>query len=435
MEYKSPLLKIVEKQHAGEAVGIYSACTANEVVLEACMLEAKETNTILLIEATANQVNQFGGYTGMNAEKYVEFIEKIARKVDLPMDRIILGGDHLGPLTWMDLNEEEAMENSKVLLREFVLAGFTKIHIDTSMKVADDPDGLLSTDVIARRGAILAKVCEEAFRELKEKNSSAVHPVYIVGSEVPIPGGAQEEEETLKVTDVKDLETTINTFKEAFKKEGVEEAFRYVIAVVVQPGVEFGDVDFFEYDRKEAEALTESILNYKNLVFEGHSTDYQSRKALKEMVEDHIGILKVGPGLTFALREGLFALANMERELLRDATSRFIEVLEEEMLKEPKNWSKHYHGNGEELKFKRKYSFSDRARYYLPKENVQKAFSKLIENLEKVEIPLSLLSQYMPLEYTEVREGRLSKLPYELLLHHIKLTVRDYLYATNQSKL
>ncbi len=435
MEYKSPLLKIVEKQHAGEAVGIYSACTANEVVLEACMLEAKETNTILLIEATANQVNQFGGYTGMNAEKYVEFIERIAKKVDFSMDRIILGGDHLGPLTWMDLNEEEAMENSKVLLREFVLAGFTKIHIDTSMKVADDPDGLLSTDVIARRGAILAKVCEEAFRELKEKNSSAVHPVYIVGSEVPIPGGAQEEEETLKVTDVKDLETTINTFKEAFKNEGVEEAFRYVIAVVVQPGVEFGDVDLFEYDRKEAEALTESILNYKSLVFEGHSTDYQSRKALKEMVEDHIGILKVGPGLTFALREGLFALANMERELLRDNTSRFIEVLEEEMLKEPKNWSKHYHGNEEELKFKRKYSFSDRARYYLPKENVQKAFSKLIENLEKEEIPLSLLSQYMPLEYTEVREGRLSRSPYELLLHHIKLTVRDYLYATNQSKL
>ncbi|PID82305.1 MAG: tagatose-bisphosphate aldolase [Clostridiales bacterium] len=403
MEYKSPLLKIVEKQHSGEAVGIYSACTANEVVLEACMLEAKDTDTVLLIEATANQVNQFGGYTGMNAEKYVKFIEKIAEKVDFPTNKIILGGDHLGPLTWTDLNESEAMANAKVLLREFVLAGFTKIHIDTSMKVADDPDGLLSTDVIARRGAVLAKVCEEAFNDLKKRNPSAVHPVYIVGSEVPIPGGAQEEEETLKVTEVEDFKTTIETF--------------------------------IEYDRKEAEALTKSILNYKNLVFEGHSTDYQSRKALKEMVEDHIGILKVGPGLTFALREGLFALANMEKELLSDNTSRFIEVLEEEMLKEPANWMKHYHGNEEELKFKRKYSFSDRARYYLPKENVQKAFDQLIDNLEKVDIPLSLLSQYMPLEYIEVREGRLSKSPYELLLYHIKLTVRDYLYATNQSKL
>lgn len=431
MASKSPLLKIVEKQHAGEALGIYSACTANDIVLEACMLEAKKTNTLLLIEATANQVNQFGGYTGMNAQDYVAFIESLSEKTGLPMERIILGGDHLGPLTWTHLPEEEAMENSKVLLREFVLAGFTKIHIDTSMKVADDPEGPLSTKVIAKRGAILAEVCEQAFLELKAKKEDAVHPVYIVGSEVPIPGGAVEEEDELQVTRVEDLKETIETFQASFG-----ENFKHVIAVVVQPGVEFADEDLFEYDPKKASELTKSILAYDNLVFEGHSTDYQTLRALSDMVEDHVGILKVGPGLTFALREGLFGLSLMEKALVEeDKQSHFIEVLDQQMLEDDQYWKKHYHGSEEEIAIKRKYSFSDRARYYLPKDEVQEAMKKLIKNLQETKIPLSVISQFMPLEYEAIRSGEIEKEPYEMLLYHVQNTVRVYLKAARQANL
>ena len=141
-------------------------------------------------EATANQVDQYGGYTGMKPKDFKQFVEKLAKLEDYPIDRIILGGDHLGPLTFAHLNEEEAMKEAKTLVHDYVKAGFSKIHIDTSMKVKDDdPNTRLTDETISRRGASLAKVCEEAYEELLKENPNAIHPVYVVGSEVPIPGG------------------------------------------------------------------------------------------------------------------------------------------------------------------------------------------------------------------------------------------------------
>lgn len=432
-----PLLKIVEYKNEHKAIGIYSACTASELAIKACMLHAKKENSVLLVEATANQVDQNGGYTGMKPIDFYHFVEKIAKDVDFDMNKIILGGDHLGPLTWTHLNEKEAMENAKVLIDAYVSAGFTKIHIDTSMRVADDSqDEALSTKVIARRGAELAVVAEEAFKRLKEKNPNALHPVYIVGSEVPIPGGAQEEEEGIEVTKVSDLQETIATFKEEFEKLDLSEAWKYVIAVVVQPGVEFGDGEVHEYNREAAKALMASLEAYPNLVFEGHSTDYQTKFSLREMVEDKVGILKVGPALTFALREGLFALANIEKAYIpADKQSNFIEVLEKAMLEYPKNWQKHYHGDAEELAFKRKYSFSDRARYYLPMPEVVEAQKVLFKNLTENEIPLSLLSQFMPIQYTKVREGLLKNNPEDLAMDRVINCAEEYTYATHQKEI
>lgn len=432
-----PLLKIVKYKNEHQAVGIYSACTANELALIACLRAAKASNSVLLIEATANQVDQYGGYTGMKPIDFYNFIKELADKEEFPMDKIILGGDHLGPLTFNHMEEEQAMAEADVLVREFVLAGFTKIHLDTSMKVAsDDKDAPLATEVIARRGARLAKICEEAFKELKAKNPNALHPVYVIGSEVPIPGGAQEEEEELQVTTVADLDATIATFKAEFDKLNLDEAWKHVIAVVVQPGVEFGDTTVHEYNREKAKKLMAHLDNYPNLVFEGHSTDYQTKYKLREMVEDSVGILKVGPGLTFALREGLFALANIEKALIPiEQQSHLIEVIEEEMMKEPKKWQKHYHGNEIELAFKRKYSFSDRIRYYLPHKEIEIAIEKLFDNLTKHEIPFSLLSQYMPIQYTKVREGKLKLCPRELAIDRVVNCVDEYLFATHQEKL
>ncbi|WP_442878265.1 class II D-tagatose-bisphosphate aldolase, non-catalytic subunit [Anaerorhabdus sp.] len=436
---KHPLLQMIQLQKKGLPVGIYSVCSANEFVIEAALEKGKQTKSIVLIEATSNQVNQYGGYTGMKPKDFLKFVEKIAKKVNFPMNRVILGGDHLGPLTWTHLNEKEAMKEARKLIELYVLAGFTKIHIDTSMRVADDDQkAMLSTEVIARRGAELAEVAEKAFAKLQAKNPNALHPVFIVGSEVPIPGGAQEEEEGVAVTKVKDCEATIKTFNKAFLDKGLKDAWNHVIAVVVQPGVEFGDATVIEYNRKEAKKLTNSLKSYKNLVFEGHSTDYQTKIALKQMVEDGIAILKVGPGLTFAAREGIFALAKIEEELFKGTktkTSKFIEVLEEVMLKEPGNWKKHYHGTEQQCAFKRKYSFSDRCRYYLPNEKVQAALETLITNINTAGIPYSLLSQYMPIQYTNVREGRIPCTAEALIKDRIANCMDEYLFATNQQKL
>jgi len=432
---KHPLKEMVALQKKGVPVGIYSACSANDIVLEACMERAMQDSAYVLIEATANQVNQYGGYTGMNPEDFRCFVYSIAEKVKFPVDRIILGGDHLGPLTWKSLPEEKAMEEAKELVRQFVLAGFTKIHIDTSMHLGDDDiNRKLETSVIAERGAILADVAENAYKELVASNSEALHPVYVIGSEVPIPGGSQGEEEQLQVTTVTDFCETVDLFKEAFQRNGLSEAWDNVIAIVVQPGVEFGDETIHEYNRDAAKELCETLKNYPNLVFEGHSTDYQTPDAFKAMVEDGIAILKVGPALTFALREALFALNHIENELLKDRKdiqlSRFIEVLEEAMIKKPENWIKHYHGNEERLRFARKYSFSDRCRYYLPVPEVQDAINRLMHNLKTVDIPLSLISQYMPIQYDRIRKGLLTKEPESLAKDRVINCIDQYLYGT-----
>lgn len=439
MTLMNPLKQIVNKQKQGESVGIYSCCSANEFVIEAAIECAKRDQSCVLIEATANQVDQNGGYTGMTPTDFKEFVYGIANKVGFPNNRIFLGGDHLGPLTFASLPEKEAMEQAKELVRCYVAAGFTKIHIDTSMKVADDdPNARLSDEIISRRGAELARVCEDTYQEVLKTDKDAIRPVYIVGSEVPIPGGAQEENAGVQVTKVDDFKATVCAFEKAFAKLGLDETWKDVIGVVVQPGVEEADTGPKEYNREEAKDLMASIKEYPNLVFEGHSTDYQTKYKLKELVEDGVGILKVGPGLSFAMREGVFALCAIEEEMFHGSdvqTSHFKEALEEAMLKDPKNWQKHYHGSEHDLYIKRKYSFSDRCRYYFPEENVKKALDTLLTNLSNVDIPLSLLSQYMPIQYTKVREGALAKNPEALIKDRIVNTIDEYLYATHQENL
>lgn len=432
-----PMKDIVKKQKMGIPAGIYSACSANDLVLEAVMERAKEDNDVVLIEATANQVNQYGGYTGMLPAGFRNFVYKLAEKVGFPKDRIILGGDHLGPLTWKNEPAQSAMEKAKELIRQFVLAGFTKIHIDTSMHLGDDnASEKLDTKVIAERGAVLAEVAEQAFKELKAGDPGAIHPVYVVGSEVPIPGGSQDEEEGIQVTKVADFEETVQVFRDAFFKHNLQSAWDDVIAVVVQPGVEFGDESIHEYNREAAKDLCNALKKYPNLVFEGHSTDYQTKYAFREMVQDGIAILKVGPALTFALREAFFSLANIENALITENTgrtpSRFIEVLEEAMVKNPDNWKKHYHGDEYRLKLARKYSLSDRCRYYLPQPEVQQAINRLFENLRSVKIPLTLISQYMPVQYTRVREGKLDLDPVSLAKDRVVNCIDEYLYGCKQ---
>lgn len=412
--------------------GIPSFCTANELVIEACLKQAKRFDDYVLIEATANQVNQFGGYTGMQPADYRDFVYKIADNIGFPREKIILGGDHLGPLTWVDEPEKDAMEKAVTLVKLFVSAGYKKIHLDTSMRVGDDPrDKDLTDETIARRGAILYEACEEAYQELLKKNPDEQRPAFIIGSEVPIPGGAQEVEDSLAVTKPAAVEKTLKTYEEQFEKRGIKDAFQNIIGIVVQPGVEFGDADFFRYDRAEARELTQAMEKYDNIVLEGHSTDYQPAEALREMVEDGIAILKVGPALTFALREGLFALSMMEKILVpEEKQAKFIETMEETMMKNPKDWQKHYHGTDEEKTLKRKYSFSDRCRYYFAQPEMQDSIAKLFKNLSEVEIPLSMLHQYMPYQYIKVRDGILSMDPRELAEDCVVHTVEDYNYAT-----
>ena len=154
---------IVTVHKRGRSVGIYSICSAHPFVLEACMLQGLKDGSPLLIESTCNQVNQFGGYTGMTPKDFVAYVRGIAQDTNFPFENVILGGDHLGPNVWQDEPAESAMQKSEQLVRDYVQAGFVKIHLDPSMRLGDDPQCALDVEVSANRAARLAKVAEDAF--------------------------------------------------------------------------------------------------------------------------------------------------------------------------------------------------------------------------------------------------------------------------------
>lgn len=436
MTRKHPIRKMIDKRKKGIFCALPSYCSANELVLEAIMEEAGRHDDLVLIEATANQVNQYGGYTGMKASDFVDYINNIAERANFDKERILLGGDHLGPLVWSEESEEEAMEKAEVLVQSFVKAGFSKIHLDTSMRLgSDDVESWPDTDKIAQRGVRLYQACEKAYQELFQTNPQAVAPVYVIGSEVPIPGGGQEQEEKVEVTSPADFEETIQAYTKAFAKHGIADAWEHIVAVVVQPGVEFSDAGLCKYDRVKAYELCQEVKKYPNLVMEGHSTDYQGAKLLREMAQDGVGILKVGPALTFSLREALFSLHKIEKEVIPPGKkdSDLINVLEKVMLEKSDNWKKHYHGNEQELFLARKYSFSDRCRYYLGEPPVKEAINILFDNLDQTGIPLNMLCQYLPVQYKRVRDGIVKNEAKALAKDAVVNIMYDYEYATKEN--
>ena len=357
--------------------------------------------------------------------------------MDFDFERVILGGDHLGPNAWQKENAKDAMAKARDLVRTCVMAGFRKIHLDASMRCADDPGEVnqpLDEHIVAERTAELCMVAEEASRKVAETSQA---PLYVIGTEVPVPGGAQEELRNISVTNVKDVKRTIEKTKQAFLSKGLEAAWERVIAVVVQPGVEFSNNTIVEYDSKNAHELSQFIQGIPNLVYEAHSTDYQTKESLRQMVKDHFAILKVGPWLTFAFREAVFALSFMEDEWLSNkksvSLSRIRDVLDRVMQNNPIYWERYYHGDEVAISFARKYSYSDRIRYYWPDSNVTAALSRMIKNLTENPVPLTLLSQYLPVQYDAVREGRISNSPLELIYDKIMEVTRIYSYAVKSN--
>ncbi|MEE6031407.1 tagatose-bisphosphate aldolase subunit KbaZ [Avibacterium paragallinarum] len=422
----SILLNLIQRHKAGDATGIYSVCSAHPLVLEASLLQAKQDQTPLLIEATSNQVDQFGGYTGMTPADFRHFVEQLADQVGFPRDQLILGGDHLGPNRWQGLAADEAMANAEKLIEAYVAAGFEKIHLDCSMSCKGDPVPL-SDEIVAERAARLAVVAEQT----AAKNGFADRIVYIVGTEVPVPGGEAEEIAELEVTSPSAAKATINAHQQAFARVGLEHIWSRVIGLVVQPGVEFDHTKVIDFIPEKAQALSQVVNDYENLVFEAHSTDYQTEEAYKALVKNHFAILKVGPALTFALREGLYALCAMEDYLFpAEQRSNLLAVLEEQMLAHPENWQKYYHGTELEQRFARSFSFSDRIRYYWTNPEIAAAVEKLFANFENVDIPLPLLSQYLPEQYAAVRAGALAPRGKDVVLDKVRAVVRQYALAS-----
>jgi D-tagatose-1,6-bisphosphate aldolase subunit GatZ/KbaZ len=416
------LLEIVREHKAGRSVGIHSVCSAHPVVIEAALREAKARDAAVLIEATSNQVNQFGGYTGMTPADFQHYVAGIARQVAYPMERLLLGGDHLGPNCWQSEAAALALERSENMIAAYVAAGFRKIHLDCSMSCAGDPNPL-DDSVVASRAAALCAVAEKVWGQV-----GGEPPVYIVGTEVPKPGGAAEDLETLAVTSPAAVAVTLEAHREAFAARGLERVWPRVIGLVVQPGVEFDHHKVIDYDPRKAQLLSRSIVGEPHLVFEAHSTDYQKPSGLRALVEDHFAILKVGPGVTFALRETLWALADVARELYPVEGETLKEVVLRAMRGNPRYWRSYYTDPAHET-LDLQYSLSDRIRYYWSVPEVKQACAHLVERLTGTALPLTLLSQYLPSQYAAIREGRLQNDARAVLLDGVARVLCQYAQA------
>lgn len=424
------ILDLVKRHKVGEPCGIFSVCSAHPLVIEATFRHVKRTGApFALIEATSNQVNQDGGYTGMKPADFRDFVHRIADRAGLLRDRIALGGDHLGPNAWQSLPAEEAMARADVLIDDYVSAGFRKIHLDCSMPCADDK-APLSDETVARRAARLCAVAERAYAR-----AGGEPPVYVIGTEVPVPGGAAEALDALAVTTPEAARATIDAHRAIFAEAGLANAWPRVIAVVVQPGVEFDHRKVVGYVSGKAKALSRMIEGYDNLIFEAHSTDYQTPSALAALVRDHFAILKVGPGVTFALREALWGLDAIEREWIEPTkVSGFRDIAIARMKADPKYWAKYYHANGKALDYDLEYSLSDRIRYYWPDPEIARAQEIMFRNLAQNPPPSALISQYLPIAHVAVRDGLIGSSPAELAMAHVWSVLDGYHAATMPAK-
>ena len=420
------LQNVVQRNRGGAAVGSYAVCSAHPAVIDAAIQQALEDGNCLHVESTSSQVNQFGGYTGMTPKQFADGMRVAAASAGLPPGRVLLGADHLGPFAWRSEPSATAMAKACDLAGLCVHAGYQKIHLDTSMPCGDDK--ILDEKTVAERCAILCRAAEDACEDMP---TGWPRPLYVIGTEVPPPGGEVAEGECPAPTAIEDVHRTLDVFHSAFRAQGLLAAWENVVGLVVQPAVEFGDSRVFDYDRQKAHSLATGLPKHPALVYEAHSTDYQSPAALAEMVEDHFAILKVGPWLTFAYREAIFALGSIEREILghkREVRlSQVREALEFEMQRNPAYWRSYYRSNDDdELRLSRAFSFSDRCRYYWPQSSVQEEVKRLLQNLSLFPSPLTLLSQYLPIEYEAIRGGALENEASAIIGHHIRRVLRFY---------
>ncbi len=408
--------QLIAGNRAGQPIGLPCFCTANEHVLRAILAYAARTGFPTVIEATCNQVNQNGGYTGMTPADFMAWLRRMAQEAGVATDQLILGGDHLGPNPWKSEPVDQAMAKAREMVRLYVEAGFTKIHLDASMACGREPNPSFAQ--IAERAADLCAVAETHAPDPEKL-------IYVIGTEVPVPGGEIEEPDALDVTSVGRFRDTVQTHRDAWSARGLNDAWSRIVSVVTQPGVDFGHTSIYPFVPEKAGPLSGAILAEEGLTFEAHSTDYQATGALADLVKNHFFFIKVGPELTFRFREAVWALASIEQKMGVDKPSRIREVIVDQMNANPDNWKNYYSGTADELETLKVYSYSDRIRYYWADPEVSAAVSTLLKSFDTRPVPETVLSQaFMGLEF-----GEMPDTPAALIEQHVQRCVDRYFKA------
>ena len=411
------LRDVIRRNRAGEAAAIPSVCSAHQEVLAASLALAERLDRAIGIEATSNQVNQDGGYTGMRAADFIAMVHRIADREGVNRDRIVFGGDHLGPQVWRRQEAGVAMDKAHALMADYVRAGFTKIHIDCSEGCAGEP-AQLSDSITSARSAELAAACERV-----APDASAL--TYVIGTEVPPPGGARVDEDgDIAATDPKAARATLNAHRTAFLDAGLSGAVERVGGLVVQPGVEFSPMQVHHLPQRRDPGLMVATEGW-DICLEAHSTDYQQPEVFPRLAELGFAFQKVGPALTFAWRQAVYALDGL-CDMAGWGARTVQPTMEALMLADPGHWQGYYQGLEEERRIARHFGLADRIRYYWPRHEAQTAVATLFGRLSGRTLPEPLLWQVFDGATLDLLEG--APTPPKLLRAEIQRALKPYFF-------
>ena len=392
-----PAPQVVDGEPGRAGAGITSICSAHPAGASRPASSRRRRRQPALIEATCNQVNQEGGYTGMTPAAFRDFVEALADGAGFPGERLILGGDHLGPNPWRGEPAGAAMAQGRGhgggLCRARASARSTSTP---AWRCAGDPaplpdevDGRAGGRACARR-AEAPRASGAAGLRHRHRGADAGRGAGGAGPSGGDAAGGRAAHDRGPPRGVRGARA--------------EAAWARVIAVVVQPGRRVRARERGRLRPARGGATSRRDPALPGLAYEAHSTDYQTDGRCGRWSSAHFAILKVGPGLTFALREAVFALDRDRGRVgaggapvARARGARGGDAAQSRLL------AALLSGTPEEQRFAAAYSLSDRARYYWPEPAVQAAVAALVRNLTERPAPLPLLSQHLPAQLAAVR--------------------------------
>jgi len=344
-----------------------SFCTSNFDVIKIILIYAKIYRLSVLIECTSNQVNQFGGYSGLKPKEFYKKIILLSKKIQLNRKYIIFGADHLGPLPWKNLNKKNAFKNAEKLLKSISKEKFEKIHLDTTIVCGNEKK--LNLDKVRSRFF-------ELFKSIPKKKLKNIY--LVAGSEVPYAGGGDFKENISKLKDVQNDYSIYNSIINQKKSKKRE------FALVIEPGMSFTNDKIFKPNFKNLKNISK-FSKKKNIFFEAHSTDYQRMDVLKKLVKSNFKFLKVGPELTFKYHQSLKLMLDLEKRYTPIYfRSNLNNELNKIMKKKNKYWKDYYKGSTSKINFLKFNSLLDRVRYYWNHSSVDRSKEKLFKNIDRV---------------------------------------------------
>jgi D-tagatose-bisphosphate aldolase class II non-catalytic subunit len=416
------LRAIIARNRAGNAVAIPSVCTAHPEALEASLTLAETLDQPIVVEATSNQVNQDGGYTGLRPTDFIRFVQDIAARAKVDPTRILFGGDHLGPQAWRKLPADDAMEKAHRMVADYAAAGFTKIHLDCSEGCAGEPAQLPDAVTATRSAALATTALQHAPDPLKM--------LFVIGTEVPPPGGARTDDHgDIPPTTPEAARATLAAHRDAFSALNLP--LDQIGGLVVQPGVEFSPMEVHHLPLQRDPHLLDALTDWPGVCLEAHSTDYQHPAAYPRLAKLGFAFQKVGPALTFAWREALYALDTIRAQNGWASGPSLPDTMEAVMLANPAYWQAHIHGPDSRLQ--RHFGLADRIRYYWPDAQAQAAVQRLMTDLADRRLPDPLLlAHFTPSELASARESR-HPLPRALALARVQTALRPYFFTGPRS--